>query len=58
MSAYYFNSYASVRTVLDGANAWFDSKVSNINGVKPVINLKSNSLVSGDGTINNPYTVE
>ncbi len=28
------------------------------NGVKPVINLKPNSLKSGDGTINNPYTVE
>ncbi len=27
-------------------------------GVKPVINLKPNSLTSGDGTINNPYTVE
>ena len=26
--------------------------------VKPVINLKTNSLKSGDGTINNPYTVE
>lgn len=31
--------------------------VNNI-GVKPVINLKPNSLKSGDGTINNPYTVE
>ena len=29
-----------------------------INGVKPVINLKPNSLKSGDGTINNPYVVE
>ena len=27
-------------------------------GVKPVINLKPNSLKFGDGTINNPYTVE
>ena len=27
-------------------------------GVRPVINLKPNSLKSGDGTINNPYTVE
>ncbi len=27
-------------------------------GVKPVINLKPNSLKSGDGTINTPYTVE
>ena len=29
-----------------------------IGGVKPVINLKPNSLTSGDGTINNPYTIE
>ena len=27
-------------------------------GVKPVINLKLNSLKAGDGTINNPYVVE
>ena len=26
-------------------------------GVKPVVNLKPNSLTSGDGTINNPYLV-
>ena len=37
--------------------------VSSVNvnrsfGVKPVINLKPNSLKLGDGTINNPYTVE
>ena len=27
-------------------------------GVRPVINLKSNSLASGDGTMSNPYRVE
>ena len=32
--------------------------VSSMYMVKPVINLKANSLKSGDGTINNPYTVE
>ena len=34
---------------------------ANVNrsfGVKPVINLKPNSLKLGDGTINNPYTIE
>lgn len=30
----------------------------NPQSVKPVINLKPNSLKSGDGTINNPYVVE
>ena len=37
-----------------GAWGYVDSKF----GVKPVINLKPNSLKSGDGTINNPYVVE
>ena len=31
--------------------------VNYSHGIKPVINLKSNSLKSGDGTINNPYLV-
>lgn len=33
-------------------------KLNVINSVKPVINLKANFLKFGDGTINNPYTVE
>ena len=31
--------------------------VNVINGVKPVINLKANSLKFGNGTINNPYRI-
>ena len=31
--------------------------VTSTSGVKPVINLKSNSLKSGAGTMDNPYTV-
>ena len=27
-------------------------------GVRPVINLKSDTLITGDGTSSNPYTVE
>ena len=32
--------------------------LADVNGVRPVINLKPNSLKSGDGTALNPYTVE
>ena len=34
------------------------SSAAVAHGVKPVINLKPNSLKSGDGTIDNPYTIE
>ena len=37
------------------ADNYYSVKYSH--GIKPVINLKSNSLKSGDGTINNPYLV-
>ena len=42
---------------LDGS-AGYNIDLGYSGGVKPIINLKSNSLKSGDGTINNPYTVE
>ena len=32
--------------------------VNRIEGVRPVLNLKPNSLKSSDGTALNPYTVE
>ena len=35
-----------------------DGLVSNNYGVRSVLSISSNSLKSGDGTINNPYTVE
>ena len=60
LSAYYFNGYnADMRYVrqtgsIDGAR---DVSAKDY-GVKPTINVSANSLTSGDGTINNPYTVE
>ena len=46
----------------DGGINWNDETLkigsAYLYGVKPVINLKPNSLTSGDGTINNPYIVE
>ena len=41
---------------INGANNF--QVVNQARGVKPIINLKPNSLKSGDGTINNPYVVE
>ena len=70
---FYLNSgydYWSISPVAyNGTNArehivfkerWFQNvdNVSQQRGVKPVINLKANSLKLGDGTMDNPYTVE
>ena len=38
-------------------SAGFNTHSDRKYGVQPIINLKPNSLKSGDGTINNPYTV-
>ena len=51
-----FDEGAKVRN--ETANGEDCNGANVINGVKPVINLKPNSLKSGDGTINNPYVVE
>ena len=49
-------NWANSRRFFDMMTAWY--YVSSSSSVRPVINLKPNSLTSGDGTINNPYTVE
>ena len=57
LSPYVFvNGYAYVRFVYDDGNA-FNDFVSNENGVRPVLNLKSGSLKKGSGTANDPYMV-
>ena len=57
MSARYYNNSAEIITVDYRGNV--SDNGSNYSGnVKPVINLKPNSLKSGDGTINNPYVAE
>lgn len=53
----YFNNGTEIMTV-DYAGNISDNGGRFMGGVKPVINLKSNSLKLGDGTINNPYVVE
>ena len=62
MSPSYFNETgAFVRIVGDRGYTHFGDFFHFVNesiGVKPVINLKSNSLKFGDGTMDNPYTVE
>ena len=59
MSPYRFNgSYAGVSNVNSTGSVNNYGNVSYPYGVRPVINLKSNSLKSGDGTALNPYTVE
>ena len=59
MSTSFFNGNygASVRRV--GSNGFVSYEYVNSSyGVRPVINLKPNSLKSGDGTALNPYQVE
>ena len=59
MSPYHFNGYyASVLLVLSNGNPFGSSGVFNSNGVRPVINLKPNSLKLGDGTATDPYRIE
>ena len=57
MSPVYYNgSRAYMRTV--GTNGAANNTTAFAVSVRPVINLKPNSLKSGDGTMSNPYTVE
>ena len=58
MSPSTFDGYSSssVRYV-DSIGNVDDGSVSNSIGVRPVLNLKSGSLKSGQGTVDNPYLV-
>ena len=58
MSPSNFNGRPSVRCVNSGGSSNDRDSVSNSRGVRPVINLKADSLKLGDGTTNNPYVVE
>ena len=58
MSPYDFNGLtAGVRIVDSEGLADSYNYVGNSRGVRPIINLKADSLKSGDGTANNPYKV-
>ncbi len=53
------DGYAYVRGVhSNGYASIYSNYVNDSHGVRPVINLKADSLKSGDGTASNPYTVE
>ena len=54
---YFDGSSAILRSVISFGSANYNNHVNDNIGVKPVINLKPNSLKLGDGTINNPYMV-
>ena len=51
------NSSSNVRYIYYDGNA-FDSNSSNVYSIKPALNLKSNVIItSGDGTLQNPFTL-
>ena len=55
----YYTGYADLFFVrADGC--LYNNRVSNTNGVRPVINLKSSTLFEegGTGLANNPYVVQ
>ena len=51
-------SYYSFNSFVSGSGAIASSYDGSRRGVRPVINLKPNSLKSGDGTASNPYQIE
>ena len=53
----FYGSNGRVRRVNNDGNVGY-YYVDNLLGVRPVLNLKSDSLKSGDGTALNPYSVE
>lgn len=52
------NNNANVRNVNSSGNANNYDFVNTSFGVRPVINLKPDSLKSGDGSASNPYRIE
>ena len=55
--AEYYNYKASVFAV-NNSGALVITPTTTQYGVRPVINLNSELTVSGEGTINNPYTID
>ena len=55
---YYDSTGAYVFIVNSNGNLYInDGNVSNVNGVRPVINLRSNVQLTGSGTTSDPYVV-
>ena len=57
MSPSYFSGNVNVRSILNDGHAGTFTSITNSYGVRPVINLKPNSLTSGDGSASNPFLV-
>ena len=56
MSPYYFRYYfADVRDVDSNGNANYDNPAHASNGARPVLNLRTDVLKSGNGTASDPY---
>ena len=53
-----FSSNAFVRYMGFDGIVYGSANVTNSRGVRPVINLKPNSLNTGDGTASNPYQIQ
>ena len=58
LSPDYFNGVHANVWYVYGSNGYFDySSVSNTNGVRPSISLKSTTNVTGEGTSSSPYII-
>ena len=54
-NAFYYHPYTvDIFSVLE-SNMLFSLCVNNLIGLRPVINIRSDVTVSGDGTMQNPY---
>ena len=49
-------SWVSLMFVIGGYGSIDDSDTNHTNGIRPVINIRSDMTVSGDGTMQNPYS--
>ena len=58
MTPFYYMGSNAAALHLNENGAIDANYVNDFNYARPVINLKPNSIKSGDGTINNPYVVE
>ena len=53
-----YRNYAAYTMVLNNAGTLLDTQVSNKRMVRPVISLKATTVVTGDGTKDNPYKID
>ena len=57
-SPFYFNGNDAYEFRVDSSGRLLSSGVNGTSGVRPVVSLTSGyKIVSGDGTVNNPYVV-